>query len=166
MSRCTWQYALLSGQSVVSDSAPHGLQHSRHPCPSPSPGICSNSCPLSHWCHSTTSSSVAPFSSCPQFPPANMWVVSKYLLTLISNVIPSGKRTDSVWCQHLYTTRFWHLVLCARMYSSVSWFTVYGNLNRICTLLLCENYVNLNYVELVHSALRIYSFYFFVYSFY
>ena len=41
-----------------------------------------------------------------------------------------------------------------------------GNLNRIGTLLLCENYVNLNYVELVRSALRIYSFYFFIYLFY
>ena len=45
---------------------PHGLQHSRLPCPSPTPGVCSNSCPLSQWCHLTISSSVVPFSSCPQ----------------------------------------------------------------------------------------------------
>ena len=45
---------------------PHGLQHTRLPCPSLSPGACSNSCPLSLWCHPTISSSVAPFSSCPQ----------------------------------------------------------------------------------------------------
>ena len=52
---------------VVSDSLrPHGLQHARLPCPSLSPRICSNSCPLSWWYHPTTSSSVAPFSSCPQ----------------------------------------------------------------------------------------------------
>ena len=44
----------------------HGLQHTRLPCPSLSPGACSNSCPLSRWCHPTISSSVAPFSSCPQ----------------------------------------------------------------------------------------------------
>ena len=44
---------------------PHGLQHSRLPCPSPPPGICSNSCPLSHM-HPTISFSVVPFSSCPQ----------------------------------------------------------------------------------------------------
>ena len=42
----------------------HGLQHSRLPCPSSSPRICSNSCPLSQWCHPTVSSSVVPFSSC------------------------------------------------------------------------------------------------------
>ena len=52
---------------VMSDSLqPHGLQHARPPCPSPTPGACSNSSPLSQWCHPTISSSVAPFSSCPQ----------------------------------------------------------------------------------------------------
>ena len=44
----------------------HGLQHARLPCHSQSPGVCSNSCPLSWWCHPTISSSVVPFSSCPQ----------------------------------------------------------------------------------------------------
>ena len=53
---------------VMSDSLwPHGLQHTRLPCPSPSPGVCSNSCALSQWCHPTISSSATPFSSCPQF---------------------------------------------------------------------------------------------------
>ena len=57
-------------RSVMSDSLqPHGLQHARPPCPSPFLGACSNSCPLSQWCHPTISSSAAPFSSCPQsFP--------------------------------------------------------------------------------------------------
>ena len=51
----------------MSDSLwPNGLQHARIPCPSPSPGVCSNLCPLSQWCHPTISSSIAPFSSCPQ----------------------------------------------------------------------------------------------------
>ena len=51
----------------MSDSLrPHGLQHTRPPCPSPTPGVYPNSCPLSWWCHSTISSSVVPFSSCPQ----------------------------------------------------------------------------------------------------
>ena len=44
----------------------HGLQHTRLPCPSPSPGACSNSCPSSQWCHPTISTSVIPFSSCLQ----------------------------------------------------------------------------------------------------
>ena len=45
---------------------PHGLQHARPPCPSPTPRVYSDSCPLSWWCHPTISSSVVPFSSCPQ----------------------------------------------------------------------------------------------------
>ena len=48
----------------------HGLQHARLPCPSLSPGVCSNSCPLSQWCHPTISS-VIPFSPCPQSSPAS-----------------------------------------------------------------------------------------------
>ena len=50
---------------------PHGLQHARPPCPSPSPGVHSDSCPLSQWCHPAISSSVIPFSSCPQSLPAS-----------------------------------------------------------------------------------------------
>ena len=50
---------------------PHGLQHTRPPCPSPTPGVHSNSCPLSRWCHPNISSSVVPFSSCPQSLPAS-----------------------------------------------------------------------------------------------
>ena len=50
---------------------PHGLQHSRLPCPSPTPGTCSNSCPSSRWCHPTISSSIIPFFSCLQSFPAS-----------------------------------------------------------------------------------------------
>ena len=50
---------------------PHELQHTRPPCPSPTPGVYPNSCPLSQWCHPATSSSVVPFSSCPQSLPAS-----------------------------------------------------------------------------------------------
>ena len=54
---------------VVSDSLrPHGLQHARPPCPSPTPGVHSKTCPSSRWCHPAISSSVVPFSSCPQSP--------------------------------------------------------------------------------------------------
>ena len=53
--------------SVVSDSLqPQGLRHARLPCPSLSPGVCSDSCPLSRWCHPALSSSVVPFFFCPQ----------------------------------------------------------------------------------------------------
>ena len=70
--------------SVVFDSLwPHGLQHSRPPCPSPTPGDCSNSCPLSRWSHPTISSSVIPFSSWLQSFPAShqglvQWVSSSH----------------------------------------------------------------------------------------
>ena len=63
---------LLFIHSILSNSLqPYGLQHTRPPCPSPSPGACSNSCPLSQWCHPPISFSVAPFSSCPQSFPAS-----------------------------------------------------------------------------------------------
>ena len=58
--------------SVVSDSSwAHESQHARPPCPSPTPGVHSNSSPSSRWCHPATSSSVVPFSSCPQSLPAS-----------------------------------------------------------------------------------------------
>jgi len=60
----------------------HGLQHSRLPCPSPSPGACSNSCPLSQWCHPTISFSVNPFSSCPQPFPASLVFSSESALLI------------------------------------------------------------------------------------
>ena len=63
---------ISSVQSVVSSSLrPHGLQHTRLLCPSPTPGACSNSCPSTQWCHPTISFSVIPFSSCLQSFPAS-----------------------------------------------------------------------------------------------
>ena len=59
-------------RSVVSDSLrPHESQHARPPCLSPAPKACLDSCPSSQWCHPTISSSVVPFSSCPQSLPAS-----------------------------------------------------------------------------------------------
>ena len=58
---------------------PDGLQHASLPCPSPTPGACSNSCPLSWWCHPTISSSVVPFSSCLQsFPASGSFPMSQF----------------------------------------------------------------------------------------
>ena len=68
----THNSAIQFSRSVTSDSLrPHGLQHSRLPCPSPAPEACSNSCPSSWWCHPTISSSVVPFSFCLQSFPAS-----------------------------------------------------------------------------------------------
>ena len=59
---------------------PHGLQHARLPCPSPTPRACSNSCPSSRWCHPTISSSVVPFSSCLQsFPASGSFQMSQFI---------------------------------------------------------------------------------------
>ena len=71
---------LLLSCLVVSDSLqPHGLQHARIPCPSPTPRACSNSYPLSRWCHPTASSSVIHFSSCPQsFPASGSFPMSQF----------------------------------------------------------------------------------------
>ena len=65
---------------VVSNSLwPHGLRQARPPCPSPTPGVYWNSCPLSQWCHPTISSPVVPFSSCPQsFPASGSFQMSQF----------------------------------------------------------------------------------------
>ena len=62
----------ISGRSVMSDSLrPHESQHARPPCPSPTPGVHSDSRPSSQWCHPAISSSAVPFSFCPQALPAS-----------------------------------------------------------------------------------------------
>ena len=63
---------IVTELSSVTQSCPHGLQHARPPCPSSTPGVYSNSCPLSQWCHPTISSSVILFSSCLQSFPASL----------------------------------------------------------------------------------------------
>ena len=70
--RADWLFLFSSVQSFshVWFFATHGLQHTRPPCPSPTPRVYSNSCPSSRWCHLTISSSVVPFSSCLKFFPA------------------------------------------------------------------------------------------------
>jgi len=70
-------------RSVMSDSLrPHGLQHSRLPCPSPSPGACSSTCPSSQCCHPTISSSVIPFSSRLQsFPASGSFPMSQFFVS-------------------------------------------------------------------------------------
>ena len=66
---------------------PHGLQHARLPCPSPTPRAYSNSCPLSRWCHPTISSSVVPFSSCLQsFPASGSFQMSQFFTSGGQNI--------------------------------------------------------------------------------
>ena len=83
-----WAFAQLQmiilviqfSRSVVSDSLrPHGMLQARLPCPSPTPGACSNSCPLSQWWHPTISSSILPFSFCLQpFPASRSFPMSPF----------------------------------------------------------------------------------------
>ena len=76
----TMECSVQFSRSVVSNSLwPHGLQHTRPPCPSPTPRVYSNSCPLSQWCRPTISSSVVPFSSCLQsFPASRSFPMSQF----------------------------------------------------------------------------------------
>ena len=68
-----------SVQSVVSDSLhPHGVQHTRLPCPSPTPEACSNSCPSSWWCHPTISSSIILFFCLQSFPASGSFPMSQF----------------------------------------------------------------------------------------
>ena len=78
--KCIFIHSGQFSHSVISDSMwPSGLQHTRLPCPLPTPGACSNSCPSSWWCHPTISSSVVPFSSCLQsFPASGSFPISQF----------------------------------------------------------------------------------------
>ena len=75
--RCCSSSVIQLCLHLIDSLRPHGLQHTRFPCPLPSPGACSNSCPLSWWCHPTISSPVVPFS-CPQsFPTSGSFQMSQ-----------------------------------------------------------------------------------------
>ena len=78
---CFRSILFVHSVQLLSDSLqPHGLQHTRIPCSSPSPEACSNSCPLSQWCSLTISSSATPFSSCPQsFPAPGSFLVNQLI---------------------------------------------------------------------------------------
>ena len=89
-------------RSVMSDSLqPQGLQHTRPPCPSPTPGVYSNSCPLSQWCHPTISSSVIPFSSCLQsFPASGSFPMSQFFTSGGQSIEVSASTT--VFSMNIY----------------------------------------------------------------
>ena len=79
LSLCMCVYSVQFSRSVMSDSLrPHELQHARPPCPSPAPRVHSNSCRSSRWCHPAISSSVFPFSFCPQHQGLFQWVNSSH----------------------------------------------------------------------------------------
>ena len=93
--------------SVVSDSLrPHESQRARPPCLSPAPGVHSNSCPSSQWCHPAISSSVVPFSSCPHSLPASgsfpmsqlfTWGSQSIGVSALASVLPMNTKDWSPW---------------------------------------------------------------------
>ena len=95
---------------VVSDSLrPHEPQHARPPCPPPTPVVYPNPCPLSRWCHPINSSSVIPFSSCPQSFPASgsfKWISSSHQVARVLEFqlqhqsFQSTPRTDLPFVQY------------------------------------------------------------------
>ena len=98
-SKCAFLSTVLSHQHTVNSSVqfsgsfvsnslwPHGLQHPRLPCPSPTPRAYSNSCPSCRWCHPTVSSSVIPFFSCLQsFPASESFPVSQFFASGCQNI--------------------------------------------------------------------------------
>ena len=95
-----WTFSVAQfSRSVMSNSfRPHGLQHARLPCPSLSPGVCSNSCPLNQWCHPTASSSVTPFSSCPQsFPASGSFPMSRLFASSSQSIRASLQHQFFQW---------------------------------------------------------------------
>ena len=101
----------------MSDSfRPHGLQQARPPCPSPTPRVYSNSCPLSRWCHPTISSSVVPFSSCLKSFPASgsfPWVSSLHQVAKVLEFQPQSFQ----WifrADFLCISRFYHFCIYSK----------------------------------------------------
>ena len=94
---------LLFSHSIMSDSLwPHVLKHARLPCPSPSPGAYSNSCPLSRWLHPTISSFASPFSSCLQYISASGSFLVSQLFTSSGQSIGASKSGHPMSIQHWY----------------------------------------------------------------
>ena len=103
---------LFFSRSVVSNSLwSHGLQHARLPCPSPSPGVCSNSCPLSQWRHPTISSSVVPFSSCSQSCPASGSFPVSWLFTSGGQILELQPKSSSEYSGLIsFRTEYFYLL--------------------------------------------------------
>ena len=107
---------------------PHRLQHTRLPCPSPPPGVCSDSCPSSRWCHPTISFSVIPFSSCPQSSPAS-----------------GGFSSESAL--HIRSPKYWHCGL-------IPWFTWELSLP-FCLQLFLFYLLKSNSIPTIETTLRV-----------
>ena len=110
---CILCIAIVQLLSLCNSSRSYGLEHARLPCPSLSPRVCSNSCPLSQWCHPAISSSVAHFSSCPQpFPASGSFLRSQHFSSGDQSIGASASASvlDSSLC--FIQPGILHAVLC------------------------------------------------------
>ena len=117
---------------------PRGLQHARLPCPSPTPGAYSNSCPSSLWCHPTISSSVIPFSSCLQsFPASGSFQMSRFFasggqsigVSASGSVLPMNIQDwfplgVTGW---IFLQSYRNVIICLSLQSEVNFFFSWGN---------------------------------------
>ena len=101
--------------SVMSDSFwPQGLQHTRLPCPSPTPGAYSNSCLSNQWCHPTISSSVIPFSCLQSFPASGSFPVSQFFTSVASWPAYRFLKRQVKWSGIPISWRIFHSLLWSR----------------------------------------------------
>ena len=137
-----WLSSVQFSHSVVSNSLrPHELQHARPPCPSPTPGVHSNSSPSSRWCHPVISSSVIPFSSCPQPLPAS----ESFPVSQLSAW--GGQRTGCLVGISNYLKQ-----LCIPDSSSFHMVSTSGNITTICHLELSSFIFCLFYFHQQHPS--------------
>ena len=135
----------------MSDSSqPHELQHARPPCPSPTPGVHSDSCPSSRWCHPAISSSVVPFSSCPQsFPASGSFPMSQLFawrgqsigISASVSVLPMNTQDwlplgwtgwislQSKGLSRVFSNTTFQKQFCAQLYSPTLTFILYFSIN-------------------------------------
>ena len=157
-------FYLLFSHSVVSNSLqPHGLQHTRPPCPSPTPGVYSNPCPLSRWCHPTISSSIIPFSSRLQSSPASgsfpmSWLfASRDQSNGVSEVTDFSRQSWFSLCffqsNMLFScTKFWKLCWCQMIKGKLD---SKRNVSRACKCVLVKDYFTArNWSPLTGSGIK------------
>ena len=131
----------------MSDSLwPHGLQHARPPCPSPTPGVYSNSCPLSQWCQPTISSSIVPFSHLQSFPASGSFPMSvlrirwpKYWSVSFS-ISPSNEYSGLISLILPQILNMWCMLLTFKINTARLWSTHHEDevIRNSCNTRLCK----------------------------
>ena len=143
--------------TVMSDSLwPHELQHARLLCPLPTPGAYLNSCPLSQWCHSTTSSSVAPFASCLQcfaasgsFPTSQLFTSGSQSIGTSASVSVLPMNIQGWFLSHLWLFATpWTAVHQVSLSFTISWSLLSLSLN-----------IYILYIYYIYVYIDIYSIY-------